>query len=245
MRNKTTLTQPSLSKLTALFVLTLLSQIAYPIYSALIAGQDYTAILLPSFLFVALLTIPSLYTGAKLAPFVRVGFVNANSNFKKGTAFAIITSLPLAGLLLLLRWLLQPYLPAELPDYGFRGVTGGLLVTMGAAIAEEVWFRYALLTLCLYTYLKVSKKQTLDSLSALVLISLIAALFGLAHIPQLLSFGAASTFAIVCTILGNIAVGVLYGWCFWRHGLVAAIVAHFTVDIVLHVIPAIYSLTPL
>ena len=40
------------------------------------------------------------------------------------------------------------------------------------------------------------------------------------------------------TILGNTAVGILYGWCYWKRSLVSAMVAHFAVDIMIHVLPA-------
>jgi membrane protease YdiL (CAAX protease family) len=53
-----------------------------------------------------------------------------------------------------------------------------------------------------------------------------------------MSYGAASPFAIGGTIVGNSVVGVLYGWSYWRRSLVAAMVAHFAVDVVLHVLPA-------
>jgi membrane protease YdiL (CAAX protease family) len=40
-------------------------------------------------------------------------------------------------------------------------------------------------------------------------------------------------------MLGNIMVGTLYGWLYWQRGLFAAIIAHFSVDLMLHVFPAI------
>jgi membrane protease YdiL (CAAX protease family) len=33
-------------------------------------------------------------------------------------------------------------------------------------------------------------------------------------------------------------VGLLYGWCYWKRSLIAAMVAHFSVDVVIHVLPA-------
>ena len=62
--------------------------------------------------------------------------------------------------------------------------------------------------------------------------------FGLAHVPQLLAYGVDMPIAIGATIAGNIAVGTLYGWCYWRKGLPAAMAAHFAADLALHVIPA-------
>lgn len=63
--------------------------------------------------------------------------------------------------------------------------------------------------------------------------------FGMAHWPQLVSYGAGSPVAMAGTLFGNGVVGILYGWCFWRRSLLAAMVAHFSVDVVLHVLPAL------
>lgn len=152
----------------------------------------------------------------------------------------MVSSIALGSVLLLLRYLLADYLPPELPEYGFRGVTGGLLVSIGAAIGEEVWFRFGLLTLLFYGYAKFSKTTQLSAFAGLSIITLVAVLFGAAHLPSLVSYNGATSFAVSATILGNVAVGILYGWSYWRYGLLMAITAHFSLDIVLHVIPALF-----
>lgn len=72
------------------------------------------------------------------------------------------------------------------------------------------------------------------------IIALAAIGFGVAHLPQLMSYGTGSAIAIVGTIRGNRLVGTLYGWCYWRRRLFAAMAAHFSVDIVIHVLPAVF-----
>lgn len=134
----------------------------------------------------------------------------------------------------------MPYLPAEIPAYGFRGPIGGLLVSIGAGIGEEVWFRFGLMTLLLYVLGKLKGSLSLSDRSVLLVILLDSVLFGLVHIPQLMSYGAGSNFAIWATMLGNIAVSTLYGWCYWRYGLISAIFAHISLDIALHMLPAYF-----
>ena len=63
--------------------------------------------------------------------------------------------------------------------------------------------------------------------------------FGLIHLPQLAQFGTPTLTPIAITLLGNGIVGVVCGWLYWRRSLVAAILAHFAVDLILHVLPAI------
>jgi hypothetical protein len=96
------------------------------------------------------------------------------------------------------------------------------------------------MTLVLWLTKKIFKLSSLTNRHAFIVIVTIGFLFGLAHLPQLASFNADTQFAVWATIFGNVAVSILYGWCFWRFGLVSAIVAHFSVDIVLHALPAFF-----
>jgi len=64
---------------------------------------------------------------------------------------------------------------------------------------------------------------------------------GLVHLPQLMSYGAGSPFAIWATIIGNSLVGTMYGWCYWRRSFIAAVIAHFSVDLVIHALPALVT----
>ncbi|MBW4601070.1 MAG: CPBP family intramembrane metalloprotease [Calothrix sp. FI2-JRJ7] len=41
-------------------------------------------------------------------------------------------------------------------------------------------------------------------------------------------------------IILNTLAGTLFGWLYWKRGILAAMIAHFGTDIVLHVIPAFF-----
>jgi hypothetical protein len=157
---------------------------------------------------------------------------------RRDASLACVLGVAQGGLLLLIRQISKPYLPAEIPDYGHRGVLGGLSVSFGAAVAEEVWFRLGLMTLMIWCVVRFSGDRTTRPLVAWTIIVFTSVAFGMAHLPQLMSYGAGSPFAIGGTVIGNTAVGILYGWCYWKRSLVAAMVAHFVVDIVIHVLPA-------
>lgn len=152
---------------------------------------------------------------------------------------AIALSIGVGCFLLLLRVWARPYLPEELPSFGHRGIVGGLAVSIGAAVAEEVWFRFGLMTLIVWGATKLLGNKVSRPVILWGVILLSATAFGAAHLPQLISYGAGSPIAIFATILGNVLVGTLYGWCFWKRGLLIAIMSHFTVDLVLHVLPAL------
>ncbi len=227
-----------------LLVLTLAAQSCQLLYQYISSQGTVSFNVFATLLFLSGLTIPAILLGLKLGKPLGLGLLNQRASdsvqLSDGLKFAILVAVPLALILLGMRWLLTPYLPAELPEYGFRGPLGGLLVSFGAAVGEEVWFRLGLMTLLLYLCSKTVTAVPLSNKVAVSVIVLVAFGFGLAHLPQLNSLGAADSAAIWATIIGNMCVSGLYGWCYWRYGLLSAITAHFTVDIVLHMLPAFF-----
>ena len=67
-------------------------------------------------------------------------------------------------------------------------------------------------------------------------IILISVVFGLGHLPMTARFTEITTIVVVRAILLNGIAGVTFGWLHWKKGLEAAMISHFTTDIVLHVI---------
>lgn len=211
--------------------------------------QSFASIILPSVLFLSALTLPLVGLGIALGrqiglgtPLIAALLSKRPGSFQKlqrDVGLAAVLGLALGGILLLVRGISAPYLPPELPTFGHRGALGGLSVSFGAAVAEEVWFRLGLMTLLVWLFARLLDHREVRPIVAWPVIAITSVGFGMAHLPQLMSYGAGSPFAIAGTILGNSVVGILYGWCFWRRSLVAAMVAHFSVDVVLHVLPAL------
>jgi membrane protease YdiL (CAAX protease family) len=66
--------------------------------------------------------------------------------------------------------------------------------------------------------------------------NVVAVLFGIGHLPaamRLMPITPATTVYIVS--LNGIAT-LVFGYLYWRHGLGSAMLAHFSADIVLHVV---------
>ncbi len=234
---------PIWHQLLALFALTVVTQMSNIAFQKLANNEPFLPTVLPGLLFLSVLTLPSLFIGLTLGRKVGLGLINRKTleegRIGGGLRFAVIAAIPLGLCMLALRWLLADSLPAELPAYGFRGPVGGLLVSAGAAVGEEIWFRFGLMTLLLYIASKM-RHSALDTHTIPIIIILVVGFgFGLAHIPSVVAYGANTSFAVWATIGGNVAVAVLYGWCYWRYGLLSAITAHFSVDVVLHVLPAL------
>ncbi len=230
-------------------VATVLAQLVSLAFGRSNVEQSFGAIVLPSVLFLSALTLPLSGLGIALGRQIGLGTPFLTSmlykqscpckNLQKDAGIAMAPGLVLGGGLLFLRTITEPYLPPELPDFGHRGVIGGLSVSFGAAVAEEVWFRLGLMTILIWCVSWSLGHREVRPVVAWTVITITSVGFGLVHLPQLMSYGAGSPVAIGGTIAGNSVVGMFYGWCYWRRSLEAAIIAHFAVDFVLHVLPAI------
>jgi len=239
-------TDPVVPSLLILLLLTLATQLGSLAYTT---ERDFSAVVLPSTIVLLLVTLPLAALGLRLGAPIGLGAPDIGALFARepGAARRVFRNAAVAGvlglglglLLWLLRLLTLPYLPPELPELGHRGPLGGLLVSLGAAVGEEVWLRLGAMTLLAWLLVRVTGGAGLKPGQAWTAIGLSAVLFGIIHLPQLSAAGAATATGIVATLAGNAMVGALFGWCYWRRGLVAAMSAHFFVDIALHVFPAL------
>ena len=231
-----------------IWLVTVLFQLGSLAYGRSNDEQSFQSIVLPSILFISLITIPlgglGIWLGGKvgLGTPLLVALIHkqpgAIHKLINDAVLAMMLGFTIGGMLILIRIVCVPYLPSELPAFGHRGVIGGLSVSAGAAVGEEVWFRLGLMTILVWFVARLFGHQETRPIVVWPIIIIASIVFALAHLPQLMSYGAGSPFAIWGTIIGNSMVGILYGWCYWRRSLIAAMIAHFSVDIVIHVFPA-------
>lgn len=165
----------------------------------------------------------------------------ARERLSRDAKLAVPLGLGIGVVLALLRMVMVPYLPPELTGLEHPGALAGLLGSAGAAVAEETWLRLGLMTLLAWPVARLLGHSEIRPMVAWPANVLAALAFGLIHLPQLAGFGADTPTAIVGTLVGNGIVGLVCGWLYWRRSLVAAILAHFAVDVVLHVLPAFGS----
>ncbi len=95
------------------------------------------------------------------------------------------------------------------------------LVSGGAWLLGKIW--------------QTSAGQPTDG-AFLLAIVMSAVIFGIGHLPATASLTPLTSRVIVRAIILNGIGGLLFGWLYWQHGLVAAMIAHFCADLVLHVI---------
>ena len=115
----------------------------------------------------------------------------------------------------------------------------GLLAAFSAGVTEEVIFRLFGLTLLAWlgSFINRDSEGRPSLLVFWIANILIAVSFGLAHLPATAAVGLPlNTLIISRAIILNGIGGLAFGWLYWTLGLESAIIAHFSADIVLHVI---------
>jgi len=115
----------------------------------------------------------------------------------------------------------------------------GFLASVYGGTTEEILLR--LFALSLFAWIGRFMNRAPDGRpgqAALWVANILAAiLFGLGHLPATAAAGLPiDTLVITRAIVLNGLAGLVFGWFYWKHGLEAAMVSHFSADIVLHVI---------
>jgi membrane protease YdiL (CAAX protease family) len=65
---------------------------------------------------------------------------------------------------------------------------------------------------------------------------LVALLFGLGHLPATAALVPLTPLVVIRAIALNGPASLVFGYVYWTRGLEAAMLAHFTADVVLHAI---------
>jgi len=115
------------------------------------------------------------------------------------------------------------------------------LVSLSAGITEEIMFRLGLMSLILTVILFLKKVEKPSNKMVWTSILISAIFFGLIHLPLSKNFVALTPFTIGVTMIGNLITGSVFGWIFWKRGLLIAILSHIVQDLVFHVIGTPYS----
>jgi len=155
----------------------------------------------------------------------------------------VVASLIILALSLLV---FKPPLQAELDRLGITlpediqpPAWQGFLASFYGGIVEEVMFRLFGLTLLAWLGSLVSRDREGRPRPVVFWIAniMFAVAFGLAHLPATAEIGLPlSPLVITRAIVLNGVGGLAFGWLYWKQGLESAMMAHFSADIVVHVI---------
>jgi hypothetical protein len=112
------------------------------------------------------------------------------------------------------------------------------LASLYGGITEELLLRFGLMTLLVWlsTFVVGEDGPADGAVRAAIVVTALA--FGAGHLGTLASITDPTPLLVVRTVLLNAIGGVVFGWLYWRRGIEAAMVAHLTADLTLHVIVA-------
>jgi hypothetical protein len=112
------------------------------------------------------------------------------------------------------------------------------LASFYGGIAEEVLLRLFLVSLFVWITYKIKKTKDGGPTNFGVWLSIVAAaiIFGLGHLPATAQITPLTIMVVIRAVLLNGTGGVIFGWLYWKKGLESAMMAHFSADIVLHII---------
>ena len=110
----------------------------------------------------------------------------------------------------------------------------GFLASFYGGIAEEVLMRFFLMSLVVFIIARVAGKKRPGPYAVWFSILFVAVIFGLGHLPITSAITQITGLVVVRAVVLNGIGGLLFGWLYWKKGLEAAIIAHFSADIVLH-----------
>jgi len=151
---------------------------------------------------------------------------------------ALILGIASSSVMLILEIVLfWPRLPRSMrEDAPIPALWKRLLASVYGGIDEEILLRLFLLSLLAWLISLVWHNSSgMPTVGALWVANIIAAvIFGLGHLPATAALAKLTPLLICRAILLNGIIGVAAGYLYWRYGLEAAMLAHFSADIVLH-----------
>lgn len=117
----------------------------------------------------------------------------------------------------------------------------GFLASFYGGIAEELQLRLFVMSLLVWLGKFISKTAEDKPTRAVFWIAniLAAVLFGLGHLPTTALLVPLTPLIVTRAVVLNGLIGVVCGWLFWKRGLESAMVAHFSADLILHVLLAL------
>jgi CAAX amino terminal protease family. len=201
-----------------------------------------------STLFMSSIAIPiGLWLGEQIglgAPVLEAwvsGDPGASRQFRAEAPIAIGAGLVTGVLVLLLSAAVGPLMPPPKQTFAPPAVWQGLLASISAGVNEEIWMRLGLMTLVAWVLTRIFGGKNVGPVAGWTSIIFATLVFGALHLPQASMLFGLSLPVVVWALAGNGLAGIVFGWLYWRRSLLSAMLAHFSTDIILHVIAPAFS----
>ena len=117
----------------------------------------------------------------------------------------------------------------------------GFLASFYGGTAEEILLRLFAMSLLAWLGSFINKAKDGKPTNLIFWIANILAgiLFGIGHLPAAALILPLTTLVVMRIVLLNAVGGIVFGWLYQKHGLESAMIAHFSADLVLHVLLAL------
>lgn len=135
---------------------------------------------------------------------------------------------------------MPPALQALPPPDTAASAGVGFLASFYGGIGEEIMMRLFVLTAVVFFAWVLFQRKTAPWMFWLAIV-VAAGVFGAGHLFAAAKMWPLDTVVVARTLLLNGLVGVVFGWLYWKRGLEAAMIAHFSADLVLHVFAPLFS----
>ncbi len=140
-------------------------------------------------------------------------------------------------LLLLLVFVFIPFVPElRIVLVSDVGIWKKFLASFYGGIFEEILMRLFLVSLFAWLLSKVWRTQSRNAATFWAASVIVAVIFGLGHLVAASLMLSITPMVVVTALVLNGVAALAFSYLYWKHGLEAAIIAHFSADIVLHVI---------
>jgi membrane protease YdiL (CAAX protease family) len=191
------------------------------------------------------LSVLPIYLGLKLGPVVGLGWPPLKGWGSGPASFSrmlrtVLMAVALGAVAVMFTIVLWKLLPADVEAEDRRIVFPHwaltTLASIGAGTIEEVWFRLGLMTTIVWVAAKLARQSVSRQITIWFGIACAGVVFGAMHLPLAASLGTLTPVSVADVILTGLIYGAVFGWLYWRKGLVAAMTAHATQDILTKVI---------
>jgi len=118
----------------------------------------------------------------------------------------------------------------------------GALASLYGGIVEEILIRLFLMSVMVWVFGFIWRPTNGKPSATAVWVAIIvsAVLFGLGHLPATALLVELTPIVVLRAIVLNGIGGLVFGWLFWKRGLMTAMLAHFSADIVLQVVLPVF-----
>ena len=191
-------------------------------------------------------TAIGLWLGGKVglgAPMLRAwlsGDPEAPRQFRASLPLAVVLGAVSAVVVVVLDVLVfAPLMPSQLAASTgtlMPAAWQGFLASFYGGINEELLLRLFLMSVLAWVGCQVTRTATPGTIVGWTANILAALLFGAGHLPATAAILPLTGVVIARALVLNGLIGVACGWLYWRRGILLAMAAHFSADVVLHVL---------